>query len=87
MITALIFNFYILFLLLTHLEGCSALSVIFSIEYVNCAAYGVVSMRDDTTNNSFGTECGPVDNATADYICNYFDYGNALDHGMAAQKG
>ena len=30
---------------------------------------------------------GLLDNITADYICNNFDYGNAVGYGTAAGKG
>ena len=65
-------------------EGCSALRL--SINYANCVAYGVVSIHDDTYSN-YGTVCGTVSKATANYICGNFDYGTAVDYGTAAGKG
>ena len=37
--------------------------------------------------NSYGTICGTVDKATADYICNYRNFGRATNFGTAASKG
>ena len=65
-------------------EGCSALTL--SIKYTNCAAYGVVSIRSDTYS-TYGTVCGTVSKATANYICDYFNYGTAVGFGTAASKG
>ena len=65
-------------------EGCSALTL--SINYANCAAYGVVSIHDDTFSN-YGTVCGTVSKPTANYICGNFGYGTSVDYGTATSKG
>ena len=65
-------------------EGCSALTL--SINYANCVAYGVVSIHNDTSS-IYGTVCGTVSNATANYIGGYFGYGTAVGYGTAASKG
>ena len=55
-------------------------------KYVNCAAYGVVSIREDTSS-TYSTVCGTVNNVTTNYICDYFDYEAAVGFGTAASKG
>ena len=52
---------------------------------VNCQSLGIVSLTDDSFNE--GTVCGTVNKTTADYICDYLDFGTAVDFGTAADKG
>ena len=55
-------------------------------KYVNCAACGVVSLREDTSS-TYSTVCGTVNNVTTNYICGNFDSGTAVGFGTAASKG
>ena len=66
--------------------GCSAQTVeSFSLTTVNCQSLGIVSLTDSNFNE--GTVCGTVNNATANYICDYLSYGTAVAFGTAADKG
>ena len=76
----------VLLVVASALAGCSAQSVeSFSLTTVNCQSLGIVSL----TGSDFkkGTVCGTVDNATANYICNYLSFGTAVDFGTATSKG
>ena len=44
-------------------------------------------MTSDTIIKATGTVCGDVDSVTANYICSNFNYGIALGHGTASNKG
>ena len=62
--------------------GCRAAdNVFFTLELVNCQNLAVVKATVNFLNE--GTECGKVDQTTADYICSSSLFGQALDHGRA----